>query len=250
MKKTGVKKRSIMKSLMFGAVIGGILGVLIPLFYDLYTYNHLDKYIDTTWLFIIITLFLTVLLTIISKLLFFKVQKSINQDIKNNSELEEIEYKKLLRLFYQAQLFGSSAIIINALFLSASYLILDSNRTVELVTLVVIGILFIIVNTRNVYLLLEDSKYFYNIDESYDWADKRTMYDLIDHIDDGERLMMLQSLYRSYEKMILLSMGSMIVLSFYQVISKNNQILAMCCFTVMLIYSTYSYYKHLKKYIN
>ncbi|MDH5042515.1 hypothetical protein QFL00_14890, partial [Enterococcus faecalis] len=61
--------------------------------------------------------------------------------------------------------------------------------------------------------------------------------------DEGERLVMLRSLSKTYEIMILMLSVILMLLGIYQAATGENQYLAMFAIAAVLIYSTVVYYK-------
>lgn len=95
---------------------------------------------------------------------------------------------------------------------------------------------------HNKRVLLDYTKIINN-DYQIDYEDRNLMSNLINNIDEGERLIMLHALSKTYMFLIYALSGLLMILAIYQINSGENQYVAMFGIGVILIYSTIVYYK-------
>jgi len=88
----------------------------------------------------------------------------------------------------------------------------------------------------------------YNADYEYD-PERKDMNRLwINSMDEGERLITLQSLFNCYSALILLSSFSILILAAYSVLAESNQLLGILLTGLSMIISTFVYYRTTAKY--
>lgn len=228
----------IIRSLLIGAIVGGILGISIS-----FTVNHtsdlnVDIIENIGYAFIVL---LFVIWLICTSVIFIKMYK-INQLLNLNHD-DEIDIK-LNKEYNNISLFGTLSTYLIIGFYAFSLIIITS-YSIAVIVLGLCLIFFTAYLNRKIVRLSNKVK---GSDFDFDFEDKKMMSRMIDYMDEGEKLITLHSLYSTYSIMVLFSSIAMIILSGYQVYTGENQILAILIFLVMLVVSAIRYYSKLNEY--
>lgn len=185
-------------------------------------------------------------LFIIALILYFNSVKQFN-DMNCETGLSEDD-----QFIYQVSKHNkASSNIVNAyhvLFLSfcLSITILINPETKYLIFFIVYFLLcavFLVYIRRHNNKVLGAYPTLTNSEVSINFSDMQLMENVIDAIDEGERLVMLHSLSKTYQIIILMLSLILILLGGYQAVTGENQYLSMFSISAVLVYSTYVYYK-------
>lgn len=228
----------IIRSLLIGAILGGILGIAIT-----FTVNHtsilnVDVIKDIGYIFIGL---LFVLWIICISVIFIKMNK-VNNLLKLSHD-DEIDIQ-LNKEYNNISLFGSLSTYLIIGFYAFSLIIITRYS----IAVIVLGLSLIFCTTYLNRKIVRLSNKVKGSDFDFDFQDKKMMSRMIDCMDEGEKLIALHSLSDTYSIMVLFSSIAMIILSGYQIYTGENQILAILIFLVMLIVSAIRYYSKLNEY--
>ncbi|UJS27475.1 DUF3169 family protein [Macrococcoides canis] len=221
------------------AIIGAIVGYGIPKSYNVIQTLQETYNIKIIW-------YIVPLLFILALILYFKSVKQFN-DMNRVTDLSEDE-----QFIYQVSKHNkTSANVVNAynvLFLSfcLSLTILINPSTMNLIIFfvyLVICIFVLVIIKKHNHKVIAAYPTLTNRDVSIDYNDMQLMENVIDAVDEGERLVMLHSLTKTYQTMIVMLSVILMLLGLYQAGTGENQYLAMFAITGVLIYSTSVYYK-------
>ncbi|TDM00686.1 DUF3169 family protein [Macrococcus carouselicus] len=185
-----------------------------------------------TFLFILL---LTSLILSISNL-----KKSEERLSVNHSDDEHI---KLMNVYNRSSMFATISLPLSLLWFSSALIFFESY-----IIITVLGLIFLFLSTwlcrKNVVMMPR----IYNGDCEYDPTRKNMNRIWINSMDEGERLITLQSLFDCYSALILLSSLSMLILAGYSVLGDNNQLLGILLIGMTMIISTFVYYRTAAKY--
>ncbi|WP_414055395.1 DUF3169 family protein [Macrococcus equi] len=226
-------------SIFLWAIIGAIVGYGIPKSYKLIQSFQESFDIQVIW-------FAVPVLFIIALFLYFKSLKQYN-DMKQVHDLPEDDQF----IFQVSKHNKASANIVNAynvLFLSfcLSLTLLVNASTLNIlifITYLLLCSVVIIMIKKHNHKVIAAYPTLTNSDVSIDYGDIQLMENVINAIDEGERLVMLHSLSKTYQTIIIMLSIILFVLGLYQAGTGESQYLAMFGIAGVLIYSTSVYYK-------
>ncbi|UBH22085.1 DUF3169 family protein [Macrococcus armenti] len=233
------KKDSGFLKIIIGVIFGSILGYSIPALYDAVNSLQITYNIRILW-------YIVPILFVIALFLYFKSLqqfKAMNRDI-NLSEDDRFIYQVTQHNKASANAVNAYHILLLSLCLSITILIepVTSHIITFAIYFIVCAIFYIFISKQTGKVLAAYPT-ITNSDVSIKFGDPNLMEKVIDGIDEGERLVMLRSLSKTYEIMILMLSVILMLLGIYQTLTGENQYLAMFSIAAVLIYSTVVYYK-------
>ncbi|MDJ1155267.1 DUF3169 family protein [Macrococcus caseolyticus] len=233
------KKKSGFLKIMIGMAFGAIAGYSIPALYDEVTSLQSTYNIRILW-------YIVPILFVIALYLYFKSIhqfKAMNSDI-NLSEDDRFIYQVTHHNKASANVVNAYHILLLSLCLSITILIEPETSHIIIFAVYFIACaIFYTFISKQTAKVLAAYPMITNSDVSIEFGDPNLMEKVIDGIDEGERLVMLRSLSKTYEIMIIMLSVILILLGIYQAATGENQYLAMFAIAAVLIYSTVVYYK-------
>ncbi|UOB20229.1 DUF3169 family protein [Macrococcus armenti] len=224
---------------LIGMIFGAVAGYSIPALYEALTSIQGIYNIKFIW-------YIVPILFLISLYLYLKsVQqfKAMNNDI-NLSEDDRFIYQVTLHNKASANVVNANHILLLSVCLSLTILIEPELSHIILCSAYfVVSIIFFTLISKQTAKVLAAYPTLTNSDVSIKFGDPNLMEKIIDGIDEGERLIMLHSLTKTYQTMIIMLSGILMLLGLYQAGTGENQYLAMFSIAAVLVYSTYVYYK-------
>lgn len=225
---------------LIGAIFGGIIGSGLPLVNDFITYFTHKYQID-------FMIYIVPLLMIVSVLLYLKSKHQYNAMSQPQNKSEDDQYIYQLNQYNKSSknIVNASNILIMAIALATADFILkrSTQYLIYYAIIVVIFLILVLIYTKHNRTVLLAFPSITNSGFELDYEDRQIMTTLINNIDEGERLVMLHALSKTYIVMIYMLSGLLLLLALYQATSGENQYLAMIGITSVLIYSTIAYYK-------
>ncbi|TDM47929.1 DUF3169 family protein [Macrococcoides goetzii] len=233
------EKKNIVLYALFGAMVGGLIGHFLPKINGVVI--DVNNHINFNIMLFIVPMFL-----IIGFILYFNALKQFNLMNKMTSNDEDKQYIYKLSKYNKA---SNSIVNANTLMILSITLGIAAIQSQTLDTLIAFIILYIFVIillfliTKLNRKILKAYPAITNSDFDFDYGDKKLLFKMIDHIDEGERLVMLHSLAATYQIIIIMLSFIMLLLGIYQGISGENQYLAIGSIALTMIVSTVVYYK-------
>lgn len=133
---------------------------------------------------------------------------------------EDIYFNQLERRSYNASYFACTAFVIALITLVIGFILVrDSNPTIALTSFLLCTVSLFSINLKNLEFLYPNMKF-------PDPNSKDTVVDTLDIYDDGQKHILLKSLYKLYFTTILLFIFLAFALMFYSIFSGNNQIVS------------------------
>ncbi|WP_414047975.1 DUF3169 family protein [Macrococcus equi] len=235
--------KKILKSIIYlviGAFVGFIIGIGIPLSQDIINYFNKEFNID-------FIPYIIGLLFLIAIYLYYLSVKQCN-NMKNTQNLSEDD-----QYIYQLKHYNKASMnIVNATNLSvlaialniANFLFEPTKHNIILcIVFSIVFFIFVVISRKQNIKVISLFPQMTNSDFEIDYEDRNILNTIINHIDEGERLVMLHALSKTYSVMIYMLSGLLVFLAFYQAGTGENQVLAMIGITAVLVYSTIAYYK-------
>lgn len=233
------EKKNILLYILCGGFVGGLIGYLSPMI------NHYIKLMNDN-LYFNIMLGIVPILFLIAVILFITANKQFKdmKTVKSNDEDEQ--YIHSLSKYNKASKNVSNANVLLILSLTLGLASLKETSTEILIgfgVLYLLIIILMILTTKLTKKILVAYPAFTNKDVELDYGDVKILTKMIDNIDEGERLVMLHAFAVTYQIIVYMLLGIMLVLGVYQSISGENQYLAITCVALTLFISTIFYYK-------
>ncbi|WP_414052717.1 DUF3169 family protein [Macrococcus animalis] len=233
------EKKNILLYILGGAFVGGLIGYLSPKIH--HYINLMNESINFNIMLVIIPI-----LFLIAVILYFAAKNQFKDMKKVISNDEDEQYIYSLSKFNKASKNLSNA---NNLLILSLTLGLATLHTIENNVLIGFGILYILIiilmilTTKLSKEILVASPSFTNSDVELEYGDVKILSKMIDHIDEGERLVMLHAFAVTYQVIVYMLFGTMLILGMYQAVSGENQYLSISLVALTLIISTIYYYK-------
>ncbi|WP_414043386.1 DUF3169 family protein [Macrococcus sp. EM39E] len=225
---------------LVGALFGGIIGYSLPMIVDVSRFYKSQFNFNLMFIIVPLLFFISIYLYIISKKQY--------HSMKNPPKLlEDEQYIYQLKQYNKASMniVNSSHIITLAIALATGSFVLDAstNALIYYGIVVIIFVVFVIMITKHNRTMLLSFPEITNSNFQLDYEDRQLLTTIINNIDEGERLVMLHSLSKTYTVMIYMLTGLLLLLAFYHAASGENQYIGMIGISAILIYSTIAYYK-------
>ncbi|MGK0554638.1 DUF3169 family protein [Macrococcus capreoli] len=227
-------------ALFIGAIAGFAIGFGIPFF------NDMTNYLNNT-LNIHIMPYIIALLFFIAFYLYYLSTKQYNAMKNRTYSSEDAQYIHQLKSYNKASMniVNATNIAVLAFALTiANFLFLPTMHNIIICAVfAVVFLVFITISRMHNIKILSHYPKITNSDFEIDYQDRNILNTIIDHIDEGERLVMLHALSKTYTIMIYMLSCLLILLAIYQAGTGENQVFAMVGVTAVLVYSTIAYYK-------
>lgn len=127
-----------------------------------------------------------------------------------------------------------------------SIVLLSNPSTLNIIVLIsylLVGSVLLIFILKHTIKVLRKNAILGNVDIDFNESDSEILEKTIHQIDEGERLIMLHALSKTYIVIINMLTLLLILLAFYQAATGENQYIGLLGITIILIYSTHAYYK-------
>jgi len=228
----------IMKVLL-ATLIGFVVGIVIIKSYKILNVQYEDIGFTLIYLVIII-LFLLSLFLYISSVQQYKNMKKVNHMTEDDNFIYQVSlYNKASSKVVNSQ---------NLILLSFGMFIttvtnFGMTKFIFLIAYTVIVAFMMSLIGKHTTKVISEFPFLTNTDVEINPKDPRLLDEIIKHLDEGERLIMLHALSKTYRTIIFMLITLLMILSIYQIVSGDNQYLAMVGITATLIYSTIVYYK-------
>lgn len=239
MKKKNKLSRSIFVTLC-GALFGAFIGFIVPLLSD--TSEYLVNAIPFNLMYIIILILFIIAIILLLKSI--SQYKSMH-NVSGKSEDDQFIYIQKQYNLASKNVANSGHYSVLGITLSVATFLFDFDLKSLIIlsaTMITFFVLVFFTTKHNKRVLLDYTKIINN-DYQIDYEDRNIMHNLINNIDEGERLIMLHALSKTYMFLIYALSGLLMILAIYQINSGENQYVAMFGIGVILIYSTIVYYK-------
>jgi len=226
--------------MLVGGISGGIVGGGLPFVNDVITHINQKFKID-------FMIYIVPLLMIISVLLYLKSKQQYSAMSQPQNIGEDEQYIYQLKQYNKSSkniANASNVLILGITLATADFLFVGSKYYLiyySVLVIIFLLLVFLITNHNRTVLLAFPS--ITNNKFELDYEDRQIMTTLINNIDEGERLVMLHALSKTYLVMIYMLSGLLLLLALYQAATGQNQFLAMIGISSVLIYSTIAYYR-------
>ena len=142
---------------------------------------------------------------------------------------EDIYFNQLERKSYNASYFGTSAFVIAFITLVIGFILVrDSNGMIALTSFILCTVSLFSANFKIYEFLFPNMKF-------PDPNPKDSVLDTLDFYDDGQKHLLLKSLYKLYFSTIVLFILLAFALMFYSIFSGNNQIVSIIGIGIILL---------------
>ncbi|TDL98263.1 DUF3169 family protein [Macrococcus brunensis] len=226
------------KWFIIGGLAGGLIGILGSFGIDMVKY--LNAYYPLQLRLVVSSILLLLLvISLITAFSYYKETKKLLS--KEQSDEENI---RLIDIYNKSSLYASLGLPLTLLWLTSSLMFFES----FLLLITIVGLFFIFFTTYLCRALIKLLPQIYNGDYEYD-AERKDMNRIwINSMDEGERLITLQSLFNCYASLIFIAVFSMLILCGYSVVSNNSQLPGIFLIGIMIAASSFVYYRTAAKY--
>ncbi|WP_414045738.1 DUF3169 family protein [Macrococcus equi] len=224
---------------LISTMIGFFGGIILVKAYKYFQEQHSDLGVNLIYYIVGILFLISVFLYVQSIQRYKRMKKGTNL-----SEDDNFMYQVSLHNKASSNIVNSQSVLLLSFGMSITTLMNKEIKVVLFFILytVVVAIMLSFINKHNIKVIKE-FPYITNTDIEINPKDIHLLDAIIDHLDEGERLIMLHALSKTYRTIIYMLMTILIILSVYQSLTGENQYLAMFGITSILIYSTVVYYK-------